>query len=251
VSEPDPIAAYLEALRAELRPGRARRRLVAEVEAHLLEGVREREADGMPTDAAASDAVEAFGSPSEIAQALDQDVPAWRPTSRVLAASGMAIVGVVVVVCVVVVGGPERGRVAAGEQPTRVGGTKPEAARVSSALGLSEDAPAVLAEAQAHGQDATACLIEHGAAPTAAGGLEDPGGLAALACAAVLDANELYLGSPAFAGTGAGAERTVDAALACDTEISRRPDHLGPDVGTVRTRAASCWGQDGLPEVSA
>ena len=82
----DPIEAYLDDLLAALR-GTARdiRRSVAECEAHLREGAERRVASGSTPQEAASQALEAFGSVSEVAGRFNR---AHRPAAlRALAPS--------------------------------------------------------------------------------------------------------------------------------------------------------------------
>jgi hypothetical protein len=249
VKNPDPIAAYLQALRAELRRGRGRRRLVAEVEAHLLEAVRVRVEDGMESDDAVSEAVEAVGSPAEIAEELDRGVPAWRPSLRVLMAGGALVVVALLVVGILVVPQGGRSPEAIHAKAVRDAAAAFDVGQVSAALGLSADAAEVLAEAHAEAADATACLIENGAVEVAGGGIEDPGGTATVACQSVLDANEANLSSAAYTMMVEEAEPLRDSAVECELRLGDRPDGLTTEVPGVGSPV--CWAEDGQPNVSA
>lgn len=61
-----PIAEYLDELSSQLRRGR-RRRILAEVRAHLLEAAAAEVRRGIDPDAAACRAVERFGPPARVA----------------------------------------------------------------------------------------------------------------------------------------------------------------------------------------
>jgi hypothetical protein len=93
----NPIADYLEQLEGLLRRGR-RRRIVAEVRAHLLDAAAAEALRGVEPDSAARAAVERFGSPLRVAGQFN--ALARRPRTLVarmaavaLACAGMATVG--------------------------------------------------------------------------------------------------------------------------------------------------------------
>lgn len=85
-----PIATYLDELAGMLRRGR-RRRIVAEVRAHLLDAAAARAASGEDADAAQRLAVARFGSPAEVARAFNALRPRRRPLLRRLAAVGLTM----------------------------------------------------------------------------------------------------------------------------------------------------------------
>jgi hypothetical protein len=95
----NPIADYLEQLEGLLRRGRRRRRrIVAEVRAHLLDAAAAETLRGVDPDCAARAAVERFGSPLRVADQFN--ALARRPRTLVartaavaLACAGMATVG--------------------------------------------------------------------------------------------------------------------------------------------------------------
>lgn len=87
----------------------------------------------------------------------------------------------------------------------------PAAARVAAVLRLSRQAASALATAQAFGNQAVDCLLSHGASE-AGDGIRDPGGRAAASCRTVVNRNERYLDSAAFAQELVEAQPTFNAA---------------------------------------
>lgn len=82
-----PIAAYLDELSGQLRRGR-RRRILAEVRAHLLDAVAADTLLGADPDSAAALAVERFGPPSRVASQFN----ALRRRPRAIARRAAAVV---------------------------------------------------------------------------------------------------------------------------------------------------------------
>jgi hypothetical protein len=88
------IAAYLAELRRDLPMGAARRRILAEVGAHLEDGVQAARDSGLPAPDAERRAVERFGSPAELARRLAADL-ASEGARAAAAVSALALAGVV------------------------------------------------------------------------------------------------------------------------------------------------------------
>jgi hypothetical protein len=130
-----------------------------------------------------------------------------------------------------------------------------DAARVAAALELSEPAKATLAEAQALGREATACLIANGASQAADGALVDTGGEAADACAAELEANEAFLASEELAAVLEAVQPKFEAAAECFSDASGLapgtvldPEALTSEQKELLDEAwALCYTPDGLP----
>ena len=135
-------------------------------------------------------------------------------------------------------------------------GDDPTANHAASALGLSISEAAVLLKAQDLGKIALACQIAHGATEITNNGdhgLTDPGGVAAQACKAQIDANENFLNSAAFREAMTSAQPRILAAAHCFQS------YTGIKPGTViETSAASqaaidagnaaCYQPNGLPK---
>jgi hypothetical protein len=92
-----PIAAYLAELSGQLRRGR-RRRIIAEVRAHLLDAVAADTLLGADPDRAAALAVERFGPPSRVASQFNAlrrrpGAIARRAAAVILASAATATLG--------------------------------------------------------------------------------------------------------------------------------------------------------------
>ena len=92
--EAPPIAAFLAELRRGLPLGMGRRRILAEVGAHLEDGARAARDAGLPAPEAERRAVERFGSPSELARRLAADLAAEGARSAA-AVTALALAGVI------------------------------------------------------------------------------------------------------------------------------------------------------------
>jgi hypothetical protein len=88
------IAAFLAELRRDLPAGSGRRRILAEVGAHLEDGAEAARAAGLPPPDAERRAVERFGPPGELARRLAADLAAEGARSAA-AISALALAGMV------------------------------------------------------------------------------------------------------------------------------------------------------------
>ena len=88
------IAAFLAELRRDLPAGSGRRRILAEVGAHLEDGVEAARAAGLPGPDAERRAVERFGSPGDLARQLAADLAAAGARGAA-AVAALAVAGMV------------------------------------------------------------------------------------------------------------------------------------------------------------
>jgi hypothetical protein len=130
----------------------------------------------------------------------------------------------------------------------------PTANHAASALRLSADQAAVLLKAQQLGQVANACYLAHGATEIN-GGMNDPGGTAALACKAEISANEGFLDSDEFRAVEAAAlPRIMEAARCFQSYTGVKPgtmigdDGKRPSEAVLAAGRAACFRPNGLPK---
>ena len=93
----NPIGAYIDELASQLRR-RHRRRILAEVRAHLLDGAATAERSGADPHQAALGAVERFGQPEQVARQFNSlpvrpRAMAQRVAAVLLASTAMATLG--------------------------------------------------------------------------------------------------------------------------------------------------------------
>jgi hypothetical protein len=249
VTARDPISDYVARIGAEVGHHRLRRRFLREIETHLRDAVEARIAAGAGREQAFSQAVDVLGQPSHIAAALTREIPQPHPPRRWAAIAACTTAAIVVMAAIGLATSPPR---QGSEQA--IDKTIPHvsaAARdVAAALHLSPESTAALSRAQALGREATACLLAHGGRSVAGGGIADPNGQAAAACRAIVDANEAYLASAAFAQVIAEAEPRFEAAERCYAAHARVVDSATADgsFSAVSARTPhSCSRGDGLP----
>src|SRR2546421_3056264 len=139
--------------------------------------------------------------------------------------------------------------------PQRRGVVRDDVTRVATALGLTGSTRAALAKAQLLGRQATRCLLAHGVTRGADGGIVDPAGAAAEACAAQIVANEAFLSSGEFAAVLRAAQPRFDAAERCFRRMSLvpagtivEPENVPPQLQQRLDKGQeACFRPDGLP----
>lgn len=254
MSRDDPLRSYVSELRAELGRHCLRRRLVGEVEAHLREAIAVRVGEGVAPDRAASDAIESFGAPREVAAALEREVPGRHWLPAVVAATGAAMAAAFAMLALAAL--PPRESGSGDSAPWRL--PDPDSARVGGALLLSRDATEVLATAQALGRRASTCLLRHGGRAGPFGGISDPSGKARAACLALIEANDRFLAGPAFREVLAEAQPRFEAAERCVAAADRAHDSAAaagsrPEATELSSTGSGgpCHRRDGLPAATA